>query len=91
MSAVLLDKQTAPIPGNEDDVSAYLAMIRKFPRLTQAEERDLARRCAAGDEEAIRTMVRANLGLVGYVVNKYADRGVPMLDLFQVLQQIREI
>ena len=80
MSAVLLDKQTAPIPGNEDDVSAYLAMIRKFPRLTQAEERDLARRCAAGDEEAIRTMVCANLRLVVLVsmikMGKNAVRGM---------------
>ena len=82
MSATLLDKQTAPIPA-EDDVGYYLQLIRQIPRLTPEEERELAKRCAEGDEVAIRTMVCANLRLVVSVAKEYAGRGVPLLDLIQ--------
>ena len=83
MSAALLEKNTAPIPAGEDDVSLYLAMIRQFPLLSPEEEREVARRCAIGDEEAIRTMVCANLRLVVAVAREYAGRGIPLLDLIQ--------
>ena len=83
MSATLVPNQTAPLPTGEDDVSVYLALIREFPRLSQAEERELAQKCAAGDEDAIRTMVCANLRLVVSVAREYAGRGIPLLDLIQ--------
>ena len=47
-----------------DDVRQYLSEIRRYPMLTAPEERELARRCAAGDADAIRAMVSANLRLV---------------------------
>ena len=70
------------LPG-EDDVSQYLREIRRYPLLTQAQERDLARRCALGDQAAIRQMVTSNLRLVVSVAREYAGRGVPLLDLIQ--------
>ena len=83
MSALLLDKQTVPTPNGEDDVGFYLAMIRSYTRLSREEERELARKCADGDEDAIRTMVCANLRLVVSIAKEYAGRGVPLLDLIQ--------
>ncbi len=73
----------APVSAGEDDVRQYLSEIRRYPRLTEAEERELARRCAQGDEEAIRQMVNANLRLVVSVAREYMGRGVPLLDLIQ--------
>ena len=78
----LLDKEL-PVSTGEDDVRQYLHEIRQFPRLTQDEERELARRCAAGDEDAIRHMVNSNLRLVVSVAREYAGRGVALLDLIQ--------
>ena len=83
MSATLLSNQTAPNLPPEEDVSHYLSMIRAYPRLSPEEERDLARRCADGEEDAIRTMVCANLRLVVSVAREYAGRGIPLLDLVQ--------
>ena len=76
----LLDKQP---PAGEDSTRQFLREIRTIPLLTEQEERQLAAQCAAGDEEAIRKMVNANLRLVVSVAREYADRGVPMLDLIQ--------
>ena len=77
------DTQAVPVPGDEDDIRQYLREIRSYPRLTPEEEKELARRCALGDEEAIRQMVNSNLRLVVSVAKEYAGRGVPLLDLIQ--------
>ena len=79
MTSELLDKNQSP----ESELNQYLREIREFPRLTQEEERELARRCRAGDQEAVRKMVNSNLRLVVSVAREYAGRGVPLLDLLQ--------
>jgi len=80
----LLEKQTETIvSAGEDDVRLFLKEIREFPRLTVEEERTLAKRCAEGDEDAIRHMVNSNLRLVVSIAREYAGRGVALLDLIQ--------
>lgn len=80
----LLEKQPElPAPTDEDDIRQYLREIRSYPRLTAEEERELARRCAQGDEDAIRKMVNCNLRLVVSIAREYAGRGVALLDLIQ--------
>ena len=79
----LLERESAVVSAGEDDMRQYLSEIRRYPRLTPEEERCLARRCAEGDQDAIRQMVNSNLRLVVSVAKEYAGRGVPLLDLIQ--------
>lgn len=67
----------------EDELGAYFREIRQYPRLTPQEERELAMRCAAGDQGAVRRMVQCNLRLVMAVAREYSGRGVPLMDLIQ--------
>ena len=80
MSVTLYPKEN---PTGTEDVNQYLQEIGRYPRLSYEQERELAKRCAQGDEEAIKTMVNANLRLVVSVAREYAGRGVPLLDLVQ--------
>lgn len=84
MTPEILEKEIQPpVSAGEDDARQFLSEIRQYPRLTPEEEKELARRCAKGDEDAIRRMVNSNLRLVVSVAREYAGRGVPLLDLIQ--------
>jgi RNA polymerase primary sigma factor len=82
MTSVTAEVNT-PITSGEDDVRQYLQEIRHFPMLTPQQELALAKRCAEGDQDAVKEMVNANLRLVVSVAREYAGRGVPLLDLIQ--------
>ena len=83
MTQALSEKDNSVLSGHEDDMHLYLQQIRSYPLLTPQQELQLAMECAAGDEEAIRTMVNSNLRLVVSIAREYAGRGVPLLDLIQ--------
>ena len=78
---MILEKEV-PVSAGED-MTQYLREIRQFPLLSQQEEKELAKRCAAGDEDAIRRMVNSNLRLVVSVAKGYIGRGAPLLDMIQ--------
>lgn len=63
------------------NLSEYVREISRIPLLTADEEQALARRVQAGDLEAERRMVEANLGLVFRVARRYRRRGLPLADL----------
>ena len=56
----------------------------KLPVLTEAEKRELLARAHAGDAAAREQMVEGNLRLVLSVVQRFAQRGENLDDLFQV-------
>ena len=71
------------ISAPESAMDLYMQQIRTIPLLTAEEESQLALKSAAGDPDAIRKLVAANLRLVVFVAKGYADSGVPLLDLIQ--------
>ncbi len=67
----------------DDPVRMYLKEIGKVPLLSAAEEIEIAKRMAEGDQEAKRQLAEANLRLVVSVAKRYVGRGMLFLDLIQ--------
>jgi RNA polymerase primary sigma factor len=67
----------------EDSLRLYFRGVRRIPRLSHAEERELFRRKDAGDDRARRLLIEANLRLVIWVVRQHWNHNVPSLDLIQ--------
>ncbi|SRR5579884_3429790 len=67
----------------EDPLKLYVRQIGDGPLLTREEERELARRKDAGDEEAKRRLIESNLRLVMAITRNYTKADVPLLDLIQ--------
>jgi RNA polymerase primary sigma factor len=68
-----------------DSIQMYLKEIGKYPLIKAAEEKELAKRIAVGDDEARDLLVKANLRLVVSIAKKYANRSsnLTLLDLIQ--------
>jgi RNA polymerase primary sigma factor len=72
-----------PAPATSDPLRLYVRQIGDGPLLTREEERELARRKDAGDEDAKRKLIESNLRLVMSITRHYTRAGVPLLDLIQ--------
>ena len=66
-----------------DGVKLYLKQISGKPLLSFDEEKELAKRVADGDEEAVNILVEHNLLLVVSIAKKYIGCGLSYLDLIQ--------
>lgn len=78
---VLIDAIEPQDEEARSSASAYLSEIGLIPLLDAGEEWSLGARVQAGDGEARRRMIEANLRLVVTVARSYAGRGVPLMDL----------
>ncbi len=67
----------------DDPVRLYLKEIGRVPLLTSEREHELAELMAAGDVEAKKALVEANLRLVVSIAKRYVGRGMFFLDLIQ--------
>ncbi len=66
---------------DEGSLDQYLRDISHFPLITRDDEVRLAQRSRNGDQEALDTLVRANLRFVVSVAKKYQNHGVSLSDL----------
>ena len=67
----------------DDPVRMYLKEIGKVPLLSAAEEIEIAKRMADGDQDAKKQLAEATLRLVVSVAKRYVGRGMLFLDLIQ--------
>jgi len=68
---------------NADALGLLLRDLDRYPMPNYEEQVELAKRVAAGDDEAKQQMVAANLRLVLHWARRYQDRGVELVDLVQ--------
>lgn len=66
---------------DDGSLDLYLREISAYPLLSREEEIELARRIEEGDQEALDTLVKANLRFVVSVAKKYQNQGVSLADL----------
>ena len=68
---------------SDDPVHLYLKEIGGYPLLSIADEIELAKRIAEGDEMAKKQLAESNLRLVVSIAKRYVGRGLSFLDLIQ--------
>ncbi|MEK9154306.1 MAG: sigma-70 family RNA polymerase sigma factor, partial [Patescibacteria group bacterium] len=88
-AAIVLERkklQHRRADSNYDSVQMYLREIGQYSLLNGDQEKDLAKRILAGDEEARSILARSNLRLVVSIAKKYVNRS-PDLTLLDLIQE----
>lgn len=67
----------------QNPIQSYLSDIGRVPLLTPDQEKSLGKSVMAGDQEARRQLIEANLRLVVSIAKKYTGRGLSFLDLVE--------
>jgi len=71
-----------PLPSVSDDsLKDYLNKISEYSHFSREKEYELGKRIQAGDEEAVKELVLANLKFVISVANRYRNSGLSMSDI----------
>jgi RNA polymerase sigma factor (sigma-70 family) len=85
MSQAMLyeEQQELDLPGCRSSLQLYLAEINAIPRLSHAEEKDLAAKIQAGDAEAKQRFILANLRLVVKAAKRRSTTDLELLDHIQ--------
>ena len=81
-----LNKYSFKNPAQYDSIQIYLKEIGQYPLIKASEEKDLAKRIEAGEEEAKNLLAKANLRLVVSIAKKYVGRS-PDLTLLDLIQE----
>jgi RNA polymerase primary sigma factor len=68
---------------DQNIITSYLKDVSQHSLLTAQEEVALAKSISNNDEKAREILIQSNLRLVISIAKKYAQRGVPLLDLIQ--------
>jgi len=68
---------------SDDTLREYFNQIKRTPLLTFEEELELSRRIQAGDEQARKKLIEANLRLVVKIAKSYVTSDVGFLDIVQ--------
>ena len=74
-------KITPSVTARTQTVEEYLKDLGRIEMVSPEEECDLAARIKAGDDEAFKRLVEANLRFVVSVAKQYQNRGLDLMDL----------
>jgi RNA polymerase primary sigma factor len=75
------------LTGKRGSVGEYLDKIGEYALLSAEEEQELLPQAANGNEEALDKIINANLRFIVSIANQYQNRGLSLLQLFEISKQ----